>query len=125
MDRSGRHVEIEITDMPECMADPALIKQVYANLISNALKFTRRREIARIQIYHQDGAFVIKDNGVGFNTSNKDKLFGVFQRFHSSSEYEGTGVGLALVKKIITRHGGQIWVESEVDQGATFYFTLE
>ncbi len=125
VEEPDRDIEIEIAEMPECMADPALLKQVYVNLISNALKFTRPRETARIQIYAEAGVFIIKDNGVGFDTSNKDKLFGVFQRFHSSTEYEGTGVGLALVKKIITRHGGQIWVESEVDQGATFFFTLE
>ncbi|MBN2503430.1 MAG: substrate-binding domain-containing protein [Anaerolineales bacterium] len=125
VEEPDRNIESEIAKMPECMADPALIKQVYINLISNALKFTRPRETACIQIYEEAGVFIIKDNGVGFDTSNTDKLFGVFQRFHSISEYEGTGVGLALVKKIITRHGGQIWVESEVDQGATFYFTLE
>ena len=126
---SDRTVEIEITDMPACLADPALLKQVFINLISNALKFTRIRETARIQIFSEQingkNVYVVKDNGVGFDLRYQDKLFGVFQRLHGSNAYEGSGVGLAIVKRIITRHGGQIWAEAEVERGATFYFTLE
>ena len=125
----NRAVEIDIANMPLCRADPALLKQVFANLISNALKFTRNRPVARIQVYakQQDSksVFVIKDNGVGFNPDYSEKLFGVFQRLHSADEYEGTGVGLATVKRIITRHGGVIWAEGNIDQGAVFYFTVE
>ena len=105
-----------------------MIRQVLANLLSNAIKFTepgrRRSSSSAICRRWDEGAYYVKDNGVGFDMQYVGKLFGVFQRLHSMSEFEGTGVGLALVNRIITRHGGRIWAESKIDQGATFYFTL-
>lgn len=110
----------------EC--DPALMTQVFRNLLSNALKFTRNRRTALIEVDEQivDGTRLIfvRDNGVGFSMKYADKLFGVFQRLHLQEEFEGTGVGLAMVQRIVVKHGGRIWAESELDRGATFYFTL-
>ncbi|MGB7621951.1 MAG: PAS domain S-box protein [Terriglobia bacterium] len=124
-----RHVTVKVGDLPSCLADPALLKQVFVNLLSNALKFTRTREWACIEIgfQNQNGrpVYFVRDNGVGFDMQYAEKLFGVFQRLHRAEEYEGTGVGLAIVQRIILRHGGQVWAESKVDQGATFYFYLE
>jgi len=121
--------ETNIAEMPACQADPALLKQVFVNLISNAMKFSCNGTKPLIHIFseHKNGKdiYIIKDNGVGFDPQYQDKLFVVFQRLHDSKEFEGTGVGLAIVKRIITRHGGQIWAESSVNQGATFYFTVE
>jgi PAS domain S-box-containing protein len=128
-DQDGRQIEIVVGDLPVCEADPGLLKQVFVNLLSNALKYTRRREQARIEI----GSFVtpqdrpamfVRDNGTGFDMRYADKLFGVFQRLHSAEEYEGTGVGLAIVHRIVTRHGGRVWAEAAVDKGAAFYFSL-
>ena len=127
-EQQGRDVEVTIGDLPDCEADPALLKQVWVNLLSNAIKFTRKRKDAHIEIgAKQTGAeciYFIKDNGVGFDMQYVDKLFGVFQRLHRSEEYEGTGVGLAIVQRIVHRHGGGAWAEAEVDKGATFYFAL-
>lgn len=127
-DMDGRKIEIEIADLPECRADPSLLKQVFINLLANAVKFTRARETARIEIgfERKDGAttYFVRDNGVGFDMRYVDKLFGVFQRLHRAEEYEGTGVGLAIVQRIIQRHGGRVWAQAEVDKGATFYFTI-
>ncbi len=127
-EQDGRQIEIAIGELPTCQADPALVKQVFANLLSNALKFTRRREVARIEIGCQqtDGecVYFVKDNGVGFDMQYVHKLFGVFQRLHRAEEYEGTGVGLAIVQRIVQRHGGRAWAEAELNKGATFYFTL-
>lgn len=124
----GRNIRITIGDLPACEADPGLLKQVFVNLVSNALKFTRKREIAEIEVggFLKDGrpAYFVKDNGVGFDMAYADKLFGVFQRLHRPEEYEGTGVGLAIVKRIVVRHGGEVWAEAELDKGAVFYFTL-
>jgi len=126
---TDRQVEIDISEVPSCLADPALLKQVLINLFSNAIKFTRIRETAQIRFFSEQEEnkiiYIIKDNGAGFDPLLRDRLFGVFQRLHTLKEFEGTGVGLATAKRIITRHGGQIWAESEIDQGATFYFTLE
>jgi len=128
-ERSGRQVDVVIGALPESQGDRALLLQVWTNLISNALKFTRKRATARIEIGSQVGArgeavYFVRDNGAGFDMRYADKLFGVFQRLHSASEYEGTGVGLAIVKGIISRHGGSIWAEGQVEQGAAFYFTV-
>jgi hypothetical protein len=126
--REGRRVEIKIGDLPPCQADPSLLKQVFINLISNALKFTKGRDMAVIEIgCRQDEGqqvYFVKDNGVGFDVRYKGKLFNVFQRLHLAEEYEGTGVGLAIVHRIINRHGGRIWADAGPDQGATFHFTL-
>jgi PAS domain S-box-containing protein len=123
-----RQVELVVQDLPPCQADPLLLKQVWANLVGNALKFTRGRPVVRIEVGcdEQVGVpvYFVRDNGVGFEMQYADKLFGVFQRLHSAADYEGTGVGLALTQRIVQRHGGRIWAEAEVDQGATFFFTL-
>jgi len=127
--RAGRQVEILVEEMPVQSADPGYLRQVFFNLLSNALKFTRSQEKARIQVgcREEDGrtAFFVRDNGIGFDMRNANRLFTPFQRMHRSEEYEGSGVGLAIVQRIVRRHGGRIWVETQPDQGATFCFTLE
>jgi two-component system, sensor histidine kinase and response regulator len=109
-------------------ADPGLMKQVWINLISNAVKYSRVKEKAIIEIgsREEDGRIIyhIKDNGAGFRMDYADKLFGVFHRLHSEDEFEGTGVGLAIVKRIVSKHGGNVWAEGKVDEGATFYFSI-
>ena len=125
---SGRTIEWVIADLPPVRGDYAMLRQVWANLLGNAVKYTRPREIAWIEVSalkrSREIIFVIKDNGVGFDMQYVSKLFGVFQRLHSLEEFEGTGIGLATVQRIISRHGGRVWVEAELNQGATFYFTL-
>lgn len=124
----GRRVDLAIDEVPACQADPALLKQVLVNLLANAIKFTSKREVASIHVgcRHENATpvYFVEDNGVGFDMRYADKLFGVFQRLHRAEEYEGTGVGLAIVQRIIHRHGGRIWAEAAVDQGTTFFFTL-
>ncbi|HEX9075079.1 MAG TPA: PAS domain-containing protein [Anaerolineae bacterium] len=127
--QEGRRVEIFIAELPPAQADPVLLKQVFTNLLSNALKFTRRRDVAQIEIgsnISKEGEVVyfVRDNGVGFDNAQAEKLYGVFQRLHSQDEYEGTGVGLAIVERIVRRHGGRVCAEGEVNKGAIFYFTL-
>jgi PAS domain S-box-containing protein len=128
-EQAGRQVEILMGELPVCQGDPALLRQVWANLLSNALKFTRGRTRARIEIgcMEQDSepVYYVRDNGVGFDMQYAGKLFGVFQRLHRTEEYEGTGVGLAIVQRIIHRHGGRVWAEAEPGVGATFCFTLK
>ncbi len=123
-----RKIKLVICPAPPALGDKAMIRQVLMNLLSNAIKFTRLRQEAVIEFGYlpeQDqGAYYVKDNGVGFDMQYVAKLFGVFQRLHSVTEFEGTGVGLAIVFRIVTRHGGRVWAEGEVDKGATFYFTL-
>ncbi len=123
---TGRDIRFTAQTTPPAIGDKAMIRQVLVNLISNAIKFTRPREKAVIEFGYlpEQGAYFVKDNGVGFDMRYANKLFGVFQRLHSATEFEGTGVGLALVYRIITRHGGRVWAEAELDRGATFYFTL-
>ena len=122
-------VEVDIGDLPACQADPRLLKQVYANLLGNALKFSQYRDpaVIRAGAERRDGATVyfVADNGAGFDMRYADKLFGVFQRLHRADEYEGTGVGLAIVQRIVHRHGGEVWAEAAPGEGATFFFTLE
>jgi light-regulated signal transduction histidine kinase (bacteriophytochrome) len=123
-----RNVQWKIGRLPYVECDPPLLRQVFQNLLSNALKFTRPREKAIIEVGQEirDGVSVVfvRDNGVGFSMKYADKLFGVFQRLHRSEDFEGTGVGLATVERIIRKHGGKIWAEAELDKGAIFYFTL-
>ena len=124
----GRQVEWKIGSLPFVECDPALMKQVFQNLLSNAVKFTRPRSPAIIEVGQKDQegtpVLFVRDNGVGFNMKYSEKLFGVFQRLHRPEDFEGTGVGLATVQRIIQKHGGRIWAEAELDKGATFYFTL-
>ena len=124
----GREVEWQIGTLPFVECDPTLTRQVFQNLLSNALKFTRPRARARIEISHLEHTgsptIMVRDNGVGFSMKYADKLFGVFQRLHHSEDFEGTGVGLATVQRIIQKHGGCIWAEADLEKGAAFYFTL-
>src|SRR5665213_247631 len=124
----NRQIEWHIGPLPSARIDPGLIKQVFANLISNAVKYSRPRDPAEIEIGQEQiegkTSIFVRDNGVGFNMKYADKLFGVFQRLHRAEDFEGTGVGLATVQRIIHLHGGQIWVNAELDKGATFHFTL-
>jgi light-regulated signal transduction histidine kinase (bacteriophytochrome) len=125
----GRRMDWKIGELPEVECDGILFRQVFQNLIGNAVKFSRPRSSAVIEIgqMEKDGTRVIfvKDNGVGFDMGYADRLFNVFQRLHSPLEFEGAGVGLAVVKRIVQKHGGRIWAESAPDCGATFYFTWE
>lgn len=129
---AGQHIVVTIGELPACSADPVLLRQVFANILSNALKFTRRRQTALIEVGYQLSGemagwleYYIKDNGVGFDMRYADRLFGVFQRLHASDEFEGAGVGLAIVERIIRRHGGRVWAQSTLDQGTTIFFTAE
>jgi PAS domain S-box-containing protein len=125
----AREIAVRISDLPDVKADSTTIKQAWLNLVSNALKYTRLKERAEIEIgFTEDEnevTYFIKDNGAGFDMSYMDKLFGVFQRLHSEEEFEGIGVGLAIVQRIINKHGGRVWAEAKEDLGATFYFTLK
>jgi light-regulated signal transduction histidine kinase (bacteriophytochrome) len=146
-DTAGRQVEWVIDDLLEAECDPILVKQVFQNLLANALKFTRPSAVtatghradaqagksvpvghAVIQLSrieeHGQSVFMVRDNGIGFNMKYVDKLFGVFQRLHSAGEFEGTGIGLATVQRIVQKHGGRVWAEGELGKGAAFYFTL-
>jgi light-regulated signal transduction histidine kinase (bacteriophytochrome) len=124
----GRQVDFRLGELPHCPADPILLKQVWLNLLTNALKYTGKRNLPIIEIGYQaedEGwTFFVRDNGVGFDMRYVDKLFGVFQRLHRAEDYEGTGVGLAIVQRIVHRHGGRVWAEAEPDKGAIFFFTL-
>jgi signal transduction histidine kinase len=143
-EQQGRQVEIVIGELPACHADPALLEQVWTNLISNAFKYTRKRDKARIEIGCRteprlattgqtpspntagpETVYFVKDNGAGFDMKYVRKLFGVFQRLHPPADYEGTGVGLAIVQRIVQRHGGRVWGEAIPNEGATFSFTLQ
>jgi light-regulated signal transduction histidine kinase (bacteriophytochrome) len=121
--------KVKINNLMPAMADSSLIENVFTNLIGNAVKYSGKIEdpVIVIDSYKNDNETVysIKDNGVGFDMKYYNKLFGVFQRLHSTTEFEGTGVGLALVKRIITRHGGRVWAEAEPGNGATFYIALQ
>jgi light-regulated signal transduction histidine kinase (bacteriophytochrome) len=127
-ERAGRQIEIRLGPLPDCQGDRSLLRQVVVNLLSNALKFTRRRELAIVEIdgrlQDKELVYFVRDNGAGFDMQYARRLFGVFQRMHRAEEYEGTGVGLSIVQRIILRHGGRIWAEAAINQGATFFFTL-
>ncbi|MEY2525757.1 MAG: hypothetical protein QOE73_528 [Verrucomicrobiota bacterium] len=127
-DQNGRKIDIHTGDIPPCYGDATLLKQVWINLLSNAVKYTRRRERAVIEVgctSHNEGdVYFVRDNGTGFDTRYADHLFGVFQRLHRAEEYEGTGVGLAIVERIIHRHGGRVWAKATEGEGATFHFTV-
>jgi len=125
----GRKIVWTKAALPSVYADPAMLRMVVENLISNAFKSTRVRDIAEIEIGLLDDkpdeqVFFVRDNGIGFDANYADKLFGVFQRLHSLEEFEGVGIGLANVNRIVKRHGGKTWAEGKVDGGATFYFSL-
>jgi signal transduction histidine kinase len=128
VEMNGREVDLKIGELPRVTADPSLLRLVFTNLISNALKFTSKAEKAEVEIgcTEQPGELIVfvKDNGAGFDMKYADKLFGVFQRLHRTDEFEGTGIGLANVRRIINRHGGRTWAEGRVGAGATFYFSL-
>ena len=128
-DLTGRQVNWKIGALPEVEADATMLRQVWVNLIGNAIKYSRTRNPAEIEVGCDPGTngeyvFHVRDNGVGFDMKYVDKLFGVFQRLHRSDEFEGTGIGLANVRRIILRHGGRTWAEAKLDEGATFYFSL-
>ena len=128
----GRDVKVDITDGLEADADSDLVCALLTNLIGNAWKFTAKHDTAHIEIGSADGdgdgsgerAFFVRDDGAGFDMAYAEKLFGAFQRLHSPGEFEGLGIGLATVQRIVRRHGGRVWAEGEVERGATFFFTL-
>jgi signal transduction histidine kinase len=143
-EQEGRQLQLEIGDLPFCQADPTLLKQVWMNLLSNALKYTRKKEAVHIVIGTRtqprpltnglpvrssgsgtETVYFVTDNGAGFDMKYANKLFGVFQRLHRAADYDGTGVGLAIVQRIINRHGGRVWAEAKLNLGATFSFTLD
>jgi len=123
-----RNMRLTVKNIPAGYGDRALIKQVCINLFSNAVKFTKYRDAAHIEaggsIDGDENVYFVRDNGFGFDMEYYDKLFGVFQRLHSADDFEGTGVGLTIVQRIVHRHGGRVWVEGKVDEGACFYFAL-
>ena len=127
-DITSRRIQWLFQDLPEVLGDRTLLEQVFANLLSNALKFTRGRSPAIIEIAASElesmALISVRDNGAGFDPEHAAKLFGVFQRLHRQDEFEGTGIGLATVQRIIQKHGGRIWAEGEPGKGASFYFTL-
>ncbi|HEY2329907.1 MAG TPA: ATP-binding protein, partial [Verrucomicrobiae bacterium] len=127
-DIEGRDIDWQVGQLPEVQGDPLMLRQVIINLISNALKYTRKRQQAKIEVGATDSenetVLFIRDNGVGFDMKYVDKLFGVFQRLHPVSEFEGVGIGLANVRRIIHRHGGHTWAEGTPDGGAAFYFSI-
>ena len=124
----GRQLQFRLQPLPPAQGDCAMLRQVLANLCSNAIKYTRPRAVAEIEMGGRteggENLYYVKDNGVGFDMKYARKLFGVFQRLHTEDEFEGTGVGLALVQRVIHRHGGRLWAEAKLDEGATFYFTI-
>ena len=145
---TNRKLQFTVSPLPKCLADPVLLRQVFLNLLSNAVKYTSTRELALIEVgatnsgeleqspdphgtppepglLHPDTpVFYVRDNGVGFNMQYADQLFGIFQRLHPRDEFEGTGVGLAIVRRIVQKHGGQVWASAKTDEGAIFFFTL-
>jgi two-component system, sensor histidine kinase and response regulator len=130
MATSGRNIQWKIAPLPQVLGDPATLRQVLANLIGNAVKYSRQRDPAEIEIgcvgeEDKRAVIFVRDNGAGFDMRYVQKLFGVFHRLHRPEEFEGTGIGLAIVRRIVARHGGRTWAEGAVNHGATFYFTLK
>jgi signal transduction histidine kinase len=131
-DANGREIRFTVDPLPEVEGDPALLRQAVANLLSNAIKYTRSRPVAHVHVGCRlitvagcvADEFFVRDDGVGFDMQYAHKLFGVFERLHDAARFEGTGIGLAIVHRIITRHGGSVRAESAPDAGATFYFTI-
>ena len=127
-ENSGREIEWKIQPLPFTECDPTLMKQVFANLLSNAVKYTRPRSIAVIEVgsthIESETVIFVRDNGIGFDMKHANKLFGVFQRLHRQEDFEGTGVGLAIIQRIINKHGGRVWADAALNKGATFFFTL-
>lgn len=125
---AGHPAELSVDPLPSARCDPALVRLIFLNLLSNAVKYTRPRETRRIavggRVEGDENVYFVRDNGVGFSMDYAHKLFGVFQRLHSPKEFEGTGVGLALVQRVVHRHGGRVWADAKPGEGATFYFTL-
>jgi light-regulated signal transduction histidine kinase (bacteriophytochrome) len=127
---SNRKIVFEKNALPPVLGDPSLLRQVFSNLVLNAVKYSRKRDVAKIEIgcaekTKNEVTIYVRDNGVGFDMKYADKLFGVFQRLHGNDEFEGTGIGLANVRRIVARHGGRTWAEARVNEGATFFVTLK
>ena len=124
----ARRIELAIGPMPTVAGDPVLLRELFDNLLANAVKFTRPRAVAHVEVGEQlvDGAvaFYVRDDGVGFDPAYAHKLFGVFERLHGSDEFEGSGLGLSIVKRIVDKHGGRVWAAGAPDRGATVFFTL-
>ena len=124
----AERIDFHVHRLPLASGDATLIRQAWVNLLSNAIKFSSKKERAVIEVgskhSENEHVYYVRDNGAGFDNEYVDKLFGVFQRLHSEKEFTGTGVGLAIVKRVINRHGGRVWAEGEVEKGATFYFAL-
>ena len=127
-DYDGRQVEWKIGPLPQVSADPALLRMALVNLLSNGLKYSRNRERAELEVgarsTESEDTIFVRDNGVGFDMKHAGKLFGIFQRLHDRKQFEGNGIGLANVQRIILRHGGKVWAEAQPERGATFYFSL-
>ncbi len=126
--KNGRKIDFSVSDLPACSADAMLLRRLFESLLSNALKFTRKRDpaVIRVGCREEKGerVYFVQDNGAGFDMEYASRLFQLFQRLHSASDFEGLGIGLAIAQRIVQRHGGRIWAQGEVDRGATFYFTL-
>jgi light-regulated signal transduction histidine kinase (bacteriophytochrome) len=126
--RGPPQVAVHVGELPDCVADQALLRQVFFNLLSNAFKFTATRSDPVIAVSGRtDGSeriYAVRDNGTGFDMSEAERLFGAFQRLHATDQYEGTGIGLSIAARVVHRHGGRIWAEAEVDRGATFRFSI-
>jgi light-regulated signal transduction histidine kinase (bacteriophytochrome) len=127
-DLNGRAVQFHVGKLPNAWGDRSLFEQVWVNLLSNALKFSSKKSDATIEVgaisAETEHVYFVRDNGAGFDAKHQGNLFGVFQRLHHGDEFPGTGVGLALVHRIVSRHGGRIWADAKVGEGATFHFTV-
>lgn len=127
-EHQDKHIEFTIHDLPPVAGETALLRQVWSNLIGNAVKYSSKKDNPVVEIGSEvksgEIVYYVKDNGAGFNMKYYDKLFGIFQRLHNKKDFEGTGIGLATVQKILIRHKGKIWAESVLDEGSVFYFSM-